>query len=217
MGMVREPAWSFLLAELVKDTAPGFKEVFITGLSTVRGGQSPSAHTMDEWPPELRRAYKAQSNIGWNQVLLGRIARHWENITNYQQLREVTGNSSRWISRAIHLCWSFGLDLWQARNQLVHGTIGETSRVEHKRATELITYMYSEILPFIPQRDHSIFPRSKTDLLSLPHHSQLAWLGRVKFMYPDEYKQVEKQYASAIQTHEETTHRYMTQLETNIQ
>ena len=123
MQNIREPTWKELMTALVTDTEPGFKVVFTTGLSTVLGGQSPSAHTINDWPPEMRSACTAQSNIGWNQVLFGRISSQWETVANFQNKVEVTGSSSAWTSRAIHLCWGFGLELWRARNHLIHGTI----------------------------------------------------------------------------------------------
>ena len=80
----------------------------------------------------------------------------------------------------------------------------------------MIIKVHSELIPFIPQRDHTLFLRSKTEVLALPHQSQVAWLGRVKFLYPEEYKSVERQYAGAARPQEENISRYITQLDTNI-
>ncbi len=75
MSILRDTYWKILIKELFKDTAVGFREVFISGLNTipVLGVESPSSRMQLDWPRAYQEAYTRQEQIGWGQVLYGRI------------------------------------------------------------------------------------------------------------------------------------------------
>ena len=77
---VRNAQWKVFKVELAKKTATGCWQVFQAGLDTLQDIEPPSSETRAEWPPELQVAYSAQEAIGWEQVLLGRLAKHWEEL-----------------------------------------------------------------------------------------------------------------------------------------
>ena len=97
-----------------------------------------------------------------------------------------------WTRKAVKLCWQFGLDCWRVRNQVVHGKTGGVSGLEKERVKEIIRIMYSQLLPEIPQRHQDILTQTEEEVTSLPYPSQVAWLGHLKFLSPDRFKEVLK-------------------------
>ena len=80
---IREMAWKKLLQDLCKDTEASFQAVFQAGLQTVLGAHHPNTDTKAEWPKALCDAYTVQTEIGWEQILFGRIAKQWDGLSQY--------------------------------------------------------------------------------------------------------------------------------------
>ncbi len=92
--------------------------------------------------------------------------------------------------RTIRHCWKYGLDLWKARNALVHGTDGAMSVMEIKRTELLVQAMYKELLPGVNYWRQEIAPLMETEMLQLSHQSQGAWLEQIRMFFPDQYSDV---------------------------
>ncbi len=187
---IRHMAWVKYLADLGKDTEGSCQAVFQAGLETVLGGQHPDCGTKAQWPEELRAAYDDQLAIGWDQILFGRFAQSWDGLAQYRMSAGVEVQSGVWTQRAVKLSWSFGLECWRLRNQVVHGSTGGVSELEKERVQELITRLYRRVIPELPQRHKELMTQSKEDVLGLPYHSQVAWLGHLKFLQPDKFLEV---------------------------
>ena len=78
MQAIRTPYWKELVIRLSKNTASSFKEIFITGLSTVIGREGSNDRTRKGWPRQFMEAYESQLEIGWEQVMYGRISKQWK-------------------------------------------------------------------------------------------------------------------------------------------
>ena len=63
----------------------------------------PSPETREGWPPELREAYSTQELIGWDQVLLGRIAKDWEQLAGTDKRGDILLKSFAWTKQVIRL------------------------------------------------------------------------------------------------------------------
>ena len=94
---LRSKQWNLYVQEMGRNTDIGFKIVFQTGLMTVIGGAPPTMEAKDEWPRDLGIAYEIQNQIGWELVLYGRIAKHWEVLTHYGA-PGTTGRQPQWTA-----------------------------------------------------------------------------------------------------------------------
>ena len=52
--------------------------------------------------------------------------------------------------------------------------------------------MYQDLRSKVTYKAEELFNRSEEEMLHLPYTSQVAWLERVKFLYPIDYKELEK-------------------------
>lgn len=94
---------------------------------------------------ELQTAYNAQTHIGWNHLVRGRISIHWQNIitqhlsprswddpeetSSHQKRKKATiarvRTSVEWASQFIVSLWHGVLILWDLRNRSIHGSRGQ--------------------------------------------------------------------------------------------
>ena len=176
LKMLRDHRWKQLMKDVLYSTDPAFAAVFQAGLNTVLGLPQPDARTKTEWPTELRQAYDMQTNIGWTQVLYGRLSVKWDSLATYQGRLGDDQDQFRWTSKVIRLCWQFGLDLWAIRNQMVHGNKGGPSLTEQNRVMATIKVMYRDMKNRVTYKVEELFNKSETDMLHLPYASQVAWL-----------------------------------------
>ena len=164
---------------------------------------------------DIRQAHESQEVIAWYQVMFGRISKVWATIAITQDT-SIVYYKRGWITKVIKCRWKFGLELWTVRNQLVDGKTGGISKLEWIRVQRLITVMHRDLLPQIDTSMRDIFQRSKKDLLVLPYNSQLAWLGKLKFLFPVWYRKIETTEAHTVMSHTKVEHMAMAQLGTNI-
>ncbi len=78
----------------------------------------------------LATAYAEQyQEIGWYNFTLGRVRKRWaQTIQAYNKLKKSTGPQlipEYWTSLLIHHLWTFIKQLWNHRNQIIHGSTGE--------------------------------------------------------------------------------------------
>jgi hypothetical protein len=87
---------------------------------------------------EMRRAFTAQSKIGWDQFLRGRVAKAWQRpIQTYYRLRQ-PGESftpEQWMRKLISALWTFSLTMWRQRCSEFHGTESAISLERRRRET----------------------------------------------------------------------------------
>ena len=208
--------WKELVKELGKNTPLGFLEIFIAGLSTVMGRAEPTDATLKDWPSNFQEAYESQKAIGWEQVMYGRLSTRWEPLANSDQGVDNSTGASQWTSRAVRSCWRFGLDQWTVRNQLVHGTDGGVSTRERLRARRLIEIIYQDLLPNMQRNERVLFSRTRSEMILMPYQSQLAWLGRVKFLCPLQYRDLEVKLLRMARSSQEIDILATAQVDTNI-
>ena len=161
-------------------------------MMTLQGYNHPSDNEMQQWPQPLQTAYKEQTDIGWEQVLYGRIAKSWRRVATLKEMDQGDNSPDSWIRKIIRLNWKFGIDIWSFRNELVHGTDGPALKTEGIHTTELIRDIYQYIKPQVERGREALFPSGKYHLEHQSYQSQLAWLAQVRFLYPDEYTDTEK-------------------------
>ncbi len=124
----------------------------------------------------------------------------WDSLAQYETLQGKDMRSGIWLGKVIRLSWKYGLELWTVRNQLVHGSVTGVSLMEHKRVVTLITALYRELPLMVPQSTTIVFGLTKEEMMALSYHSQLAWLGHVKYVYPRQFTDIESSIAGSQQS-----------------
>ena len=186
---LRQTCFTRLLKDIADVTASGSCQVFQAGLSTALGNPPPSEQTQEEWPSQVRRVYQAQSDIGWTQVLCGRISKEWAHISTNVDIAQRQGVDV-WTGKVIRICWRFGLEIWKIRNDLVHGTDGKISILEEQRVKRLIEGIYQRKAATIIGDEWPDFPEEVTEVLQWSYESQITLLDRCRYLYPEVMKQL---------------------------
>ncbi len=179
-----------LRMDLIKDTAQGFQQIFCIGLQTVLDNSEEIPDAFTEWPSDLQKAYSIQSQIGWENVFYGRMAKQWERLLQYKSNSEQAETNSLWTSKSIQLLWDFGIDLWIIRNTLVHGENSTgPSREEVERVETLIKAINTD--PSFPRArlTRELFPETIEQTSHLSFENKRAWLEQVKYRYPNDYQE----------------------------
>ena len=79
--------------------------------------------------PQTREVYMSQFQIGSRQFYLGCFHKMWKKTLIFQS----NGNEEGCLAKVLAVMWSYGIKLWQQRNFLNHGGLGEVSKnIQHK-------------------------------------------------------------------------------------
>ncbi len=89
-------------------------------------------------------------------MLKGRLSRLWEAVAHSTEEGSMPSGGFTWTRRVIRLGWRYGMDMWLARNDLVHGSDGQISSVEMKRTIEIIKAVYMDLLPKVTYRRQEV-------------------------------------------------------------
>jgi len=204
LTQIRTGLWTKLYTDVAQTTEKGCKEIFIAGLSTVMGREPPTDREKQSWPEELQVAFDSQTEIGWTQVFYGRISTLWEKLARSSDDASSHARSSPWTSKVIRWCWGFGIDLWHARNEIVHGTDGSISKYEKQRLRAKVSAMYRELRPQVRHRMTDIFSITEAEMLDQPVQNQVAWLERLKFLFHEQYVEIIKETEGNLRSDQET-------------
>jgi hypothetical protein len=119
----------------------------------------------------LSVAFEAQTKIGWDQLLRGRIALAWKPVIALYYVERQPGERytpDRWMRTTIDALWTFGLTLWRRRCKELHGEKSEIS-LEAKREEAAIRAMaaYKDTIGQVTESDSLILHRERvTDMLN---------------------------------------------------
>ncbi len=103
-----------------------------------------------EYPDELQRLLRHQSQIGWRQLFNGRFSTEWARIQDEYYYRTNTARhenkkvltGQKWQVKLITFIWEKWHKLWKMRNQDVHGkdatTIAQAETRDVQRSLDVI-------------------------------------------------------------------------------
>lgn len=187
---IRQSLWRRLVGDLGKSTEPGFSHVFQSGLATAMGEDPPTEATKMEWPVQLQAAYEAQTTIGWDQVLAGRLYKKWDLLSEYNRVNAGEQLRTGWTGRAVRLCWEFGLELWTIRNGMIYGTGGNTSSGEQSSLKELALALYEQRYQVEGWQSLRSLACSENEIEQMPPDTIKAWIEQVRYLSPDTFTTV---------------------------
>lgn len=89
----------------------------------------------------IRDAMKDQEKIGWTNFFLGRWSPKWQAIQakHYERISSKK-SPRRWATAVIHRLFLVAWDLWQHRNDQLHGKVGTKTLARHLSYDTRIIY-----------------------------------------------------------------------------
>ena len=114
-------------------------EAFVGGwLDWLSKGSLPETST---FPPNIKAAMDSQSQIGWGQVIHGRISKEWGTLRSMETHGIPLGTksappSSLWVLDTLDALWSKWFDLSKERNNFIHGKTKQEQMNKRRLAVE---------------------------------------------------------------------------------
>ena len=99
----------------------------------------------------LQDAVAEQTEIGWNNFWVGRWSTKWQVVQKrYYKSINSKKSSRRWATAIVYKCILTAWDVWQFRNDLVHGPCGVKERALHasldKEIQDQLAIGYNDLL-----------------------------------------------------------------------
>jgi hypothetical protein len=166
----RNEAFLLFRQHLTKQHTPDIMASLICNSMTswlARSRIAPPSWTTPEEPimPQLTRAFKSQSKIGWDQFFRGRIATDWKlAIQTYYRERQpgTSFTPDQWMRTTINAIWTLALTLWRQRNAALHGPDSSlTLERKRKEAVTRATAVYQETLGNILPSDSIVLHHAR--------------------------------------------------------
>ena len=113
-------------------------DVILVGLKSWMTHTSPD---FSQFPASVQLLIADQSRIGWDQLFRGRISHRWATlqqehlVTVGSKSKQLTGRL--WAVRVIQTLWVAFFELWEARNQVVHGA--DLLQYKERQKTRLLS------------------------------------------------------------------------------
>ena len=137
---------------------------------------------------ELEAAFDKQAELGWNQLLRGRIAKSWTRLmATFYRLNHPKDkylNATRWSQQLVKALWDLFEGQWLARNAEIYGANEEEAQEKARKELEKEikhVFTYGSFL-VAPQDRQTLFRKPQEELLKKSTHYQRSWLGTYKIM-----------------------------------
>jgi hypothetical protein len=130
--------------------------------------------------------YKQFYQIGWFQLCLGRISQLWSRaVTAYHKDTHPNYDGTHWAGNFIHLVWKFTRQLWNHRNQIVHGdTVESTVTRQIHTLQEKVRLLYQrnqeEPAYILPRHEYLFTQRPLEYRLKLSYDAITCWIRSVE-------------------------------------
>jgi hypothetical protein len=144
---------------------------------------SPFPHGFNQPRNLIKQAYRAQSNIGWENFNKERITRHWQNYINHHlQNKNIKLPKDEWTSKLIIALWEHLRRVWNFHNGVYHAE-------NNRRESQLIAMTntserHQEIQGKLKTLQHQHF-NDHDQIENVHFDSKQCWIGLAK-MFLDE-------------------------------
>jgi hypothetical protein len=129
-------------------------------------------------PPPYHHLFKLQSEIGWNQVIAGRMCTTWSEI--HDNNPATSSNGDAWMISAIRIMWTCLYSAWKHRCTTKHGTDATTRREQALlRLRPEVEELYKEY-DNLEHLDRRILNKPIAELLQLPTNIIENWIFKAK-------------------------------------
>lgn len=163
------------------DTHPELMELLLQGLQVVLYGKAPASITVSQ---TVQHVLAAQSLIGWNHLLKGRLSSLWKSKQhaylkdNNKVTSKVTGQT--WATNVVTLLLQQWLNLWSLRNGDRHGRDFQTRSLAQKLQARYEIHQLYQIQDQIPEDHQFIFRHPLETCLQWNTSMMVAWINSYK-------------------------------------
>jgi hypothetical protein len=124
--------------------------------------------------PHFKQTILDQEQIGWDQLLKGRISIKWGELYNHDietdKLKLTMKDAECWGKRILAIIWKFIIDMWKIRNDKEHNLDGQSSEIKKTKEIEQIMWLIRNIKEYDvnhPYRDATEVTLTKYPLNNL--------------------------------------------------
>jgi hypothetical protein len=136
---------------------------------------------------QLKKTYREQTLIGWDQIVKGRIATSWSQFINHKLDQNDEDNSQyttseTWGVKIIVHLWKHILQLWHARNKTEHG---ETAKEKTDIRKEKLSKEVEKIKrkgQVLNDEDKKYIAIPTDEILKTTVSQMIAWIRNVKIL-----------------------------------
>ena len=147
-----------------------------------------------DWPPgtytydhtkhkPIADAFHMQSQIGWDELMRGRICKGWGDVIqqHYQRTKAPKAqNRDTWEHNTIDKIWEIFDATWTARNALKHGaTEDENNKIRDEKTNQKINDIYRYKQHKVSIQDLRLFHTPLATILHKSHAYKQAWLKSI--------------------------------------
>jgi hypothetical protein len=107
----------------------------------------------NDYPASLHTLINDQNTIGWNQIFRGRMVTEWAALQqqslsdNGCQTPSLSGRS--WVATVVSTIWMRFFELWNARNQIVHGVhLNDVTVIQKSKLLDELRELHSRRASF---------------------------------------------------------------------
>lgn len=135
----------------------------------------------DEEYAILTREYDAQSKIGWDHFVVGKIAKVWKEyyVLRLSDCDEKEGKAIAFGRTLVESIWSYTLYVWKSHNEGVHGANRKYSDRDILNIQQCIEEMYSSLKTQVSTEDEWLFREESRIRKERSVPQILGWLERV--------------------------------------
>jgi hypothetical protein len=162
-----------------QETHPGIAHLLLSRLNAWRH------HQETRFPipmiPALKTAYLDQDEIGWFNLLQGRMSTYWVTLqSDYYTLIDSRRSGTTWARRLISHLWELSWKMWLHRNHVLHEMPNAETEKEQRKLDRRITNEFVKNIDGLSTPHHFLLRRnSLPKLLKWPNHEKTAWLDTV--------------------------------------
>ena len=146
--------------------------------------------TNGELQRDITCAWNAQSTIGWNHFMLGRISKDWRKCVHrsFENDEHTEGKTTGYLKALVSELWKYMLYLWQVRNDTVHGDNNIYSRQDIRTVMELVDTLFEKYSRNKNNDSEWLFEKDKDTTKKMSMVSIIAWIETVVniFLVEDE-------------------------------
>jgi hypothetical protein len=140
-------------------TRPQLQDLLISGIHTWMNGRTISAKN---YPRLYSKLIHDQNQIGWRQVFNGRLATEWEALQSdyYKEIKNSNKHRSGkiWTRTIIQTIWTQWRELWNMRNEAIHGhDLATKTRAKRAKAEAQLHQIYSRRQQMLPSHTELLF------------------------------------------------------------
>jgi hypothetical protein len=159
-------------------TDPHLSNLLWLGVSLASGNPINLDKEIEHFPEAFKEVAKYQTDIGWPQLMYGRLTQHWGIAYELHCLKSKMPGDE-WIAKVIQLLWDYFLALWKVRIDDRHGrdAAGKES-LERARLTLKVRALYTKEYEITESAARGIFTEPIEDLLARPVRQIRNWVAR---------------------------------------